>query len=80
MSAPDGQEGGLPTFVNPLRVPCLRQTLLHALIGGTFMGSWRFYKCRESSPRHFQIAARVYHRAELTTVALLCLARAQGTM
>ena len=42
-------EQGLPTLVNPLRVPCLRQTLLHALAGGTFMGTWRFYKSRACS-------------------------------
>jgi hypothetical protein len=38
MSVPEPADD-LPTFVNPLRVPCFRQTMLHALGGGTFMGT-----------------------------------------
>ena len=34
----------LPDFVSPLQVPCFRDTMLHALGGGTIMGGWRFYK------------------------------------
>jgi hypothetical protein len=34
----------LDTFVNPLRVPCFRQVMLHALGGSTFMGCFRYYK------------------------------------
>jgi hypothetical protein len=38
MSIPEPADD-LPTWVNPLRVPCFRQTMLHALGGSTFMGA-----------------------------------------
>ena len=77
MAAPEPSEP-LDTFVNPLRVPCFRQTMLHSLAGGTFMGCWRFYKSRPPSQHPSPAPADAPAAARWTPAAAADLCPAIG--